>query len=150
MQHCISDNVQMLSPIMWFQFFSKEEDAILKAWESRVRNNLSSSEAPYTAGTSTELPENLLWVARTYDPTSNAAATTIGPTSTGIHKSSHSSVQCNRDGPDDESNESQAASSDTDEGAGVGLLDGGDDAEAPDAWSNRSTQGRSKCVLASC
>lgn len=146
----MSDTVQTLSPITWFQFFSKEEDAILKAWESGVRNDVSSSEAPsFTARTSRELPETLMWVARTYDPISSAPATSTGPIRTDIHAASHSSVPCNRDGPDHESHESQSASSDTDEGAGVGLFDGDVDAEEPDAWSTRSTQGRNKCALPS-
>lgn len=61
--------MQTLSPIIWFQFFNKEEDYALQAWEESMRINRNHSGDECTSlETVAKLPAALLWVARICDP----------------------------------------------------------------------------------
>lgn len=139
--------MQTLSPIFWFQFFSKEEDVALRKWEAmllQVRDDESTpGDASCSTGKSGMLPQGLQWVAQIYDPTSAA----LWSKRTKLHVPFHTSMPCDQSFTDGGSHVSQADASDSDEGAGVGLFETDDYVGEAGAGSNRSTQGRNKCVI---
>lgn len=66
---------QELRPLLWFQFFTSEEDKALQQWEAGALGILeSTSEATEASGTpSPALPDNLAWVPKHFNPQLRAA-----------------------------------------------------------------------------
>ena len=64
--------IQELRPLIWFQFFSSEEDKALQAWESSLLSTPEATGSPFPPQPK-NLPGDLQWVAEHYNPQQRAA-----------------------------------------------------------------------------
>lgn len=73
--------MQELRPLIWFQFFSSEEDKALQTWESSIMGapEATPTVTPQATASSPsppqpqKLPQDLQWVAEHYNPQQRAA-----------------------------------------------------------------------------